>query len=153
MLLSQCYMSKEYYSDRSSDRGKSHGQRSLVLQGGRALGAYQAGVIRGLCKRLTEKNDKEKGKDNRRPLFDIVAMNAAVLVGNVVKKDKTWIEAAEELETFWKEGIALKEGVTAVDDIVPVGCFKSFLGGSRGQSTFLRGRHVQIKQLRLMKGK
>jgi NTE family protein len=85
-----------------------------------------------LCKRLIEENDKEKSKDNTRPLFDIVAgtsigaMNAAVPVGNVIKKDKTWIEAVEELERFWRQGVALKEGVTASDDIIPTGMFQIF---------------------------
>jgi NTE family protein len=41
------------------------------------------------------------------PLFDIVAgtsigaMNAAVLISNVVNRKKTWEEAAKELENFW----------------------------------------------------
>ena len=102
----------------SSHKSKPHKQRALVLQGGGALGAYEAGVLNVLCKKLVEK-DKEKGNVNS-PLFDIVAgtsigaMNAAVLVSNVVKKDKTWIEAVEELERFWKEGIALKEGLLQV---------------------------------------
>ena len=92
--------------------------RALVLQGGGALGAYEVGVLNILCKKLAEM-DKEKGIVNS-PLFDIVAgtsigaMNAAVLVSNVVKKDKTWSEAVGELERFWKEGIALKEGLLQV---------------------------------------
>ena len=104
--------------------------RALVLQGGGALGAYEVGVLNILCKKLVEK-DKEKDIVNS-PLFDIVAgtsigaMNAAVLVSNVVKKDKTWSEAVGELEKFWKEGIALKEGITSSDDIVPLGIFRIF---------------------------
>ena len=114
----------------SSHKSKPHKQRALVLQGGGALGAYEVGVLNVLCKKLVEK-DKEKGIVNS-PLFDIVAgtsigaMNAAVLVSNVVKKDKTWSKAVGELETFWKEGIALKEGITSSDDIVPVGIFRIF---------------------------
>jgi predicted acylesterase/phospholipase RssA len=121
-------MSKEVYSGRCPDSNIPDKQTALVLQGG----AYEAGVIKVLCRRLTEKNDKEKGKDNRRPLFDIVAgtsigaTNAAVLVSNVVKKGKTWIEVAEELERFWREGIALKEGTTSDHDIVPIGMFRIF---------------------------
>jgi NTE family protein len=123
-------MSKEDYSHRSVDSGKPDKQRALVLQGGGALGAYEAGVINVLCRRLTEKDGKEK--DNGRPLFDVVvgtsigAMNAAVLVGNVVNKGKTWTEAGEQLERFWREGVALKEGTTCGHDIVPTGIFGIF---------------------------
>jgi hypothetical protein len=53
-------------------------------------------------------------------------MNAAVLVSNVVRKGKTWPEVADELERFWREGIALKEGTTASQDIVPKGIFRIF---------------------------
>ena len=35
-------------------------QRALVLQGGGALGAYEAGVFKVLCEHLT-KQDEEKG--------------------------------------------------------------------------------------------
>jgi NTE family protein len=114
----------------SNHNNKYNKQRALILQGGGALGAYEVGVIRGLCKKLMEK-DMKKGTDNQ-PLFDIVAgtsigaMNAAVLVSNIVKKDKTWSESVEELERFWKEGIAIKEGITSDDDIVPVGIFRFF---------------------------
>jgi predicted acylesterase/phospholipase RssA len=111
----------------SSDHNK---QRALVLQGGGALGAYEVGVIKGLCKKLMEK-DMKKGTNNR-PLFDIIAgtsigaMNAAVLLGNVVKKGKAWDEAVKDLEEFWTKGIALKEGDTPNDDIVPIGIFRIF---------------------------
>jgi predicted acylesterase/phospholipase RssA len=93
--------------------------------------AYEAGVINVLCRRLT-KEDKEKGRDNRRPIFDVVAgtsigaINAAVLIGNVVNKGKTWTEAAEQLVRFWREGIALKEGTAPDSDIVPMGMFRIF---------------------------
>jgi NTE family protein len=75
-------------------------QRALVLQGGGALGAYESGVLTVLCKELA--HEYREG-----PLFDIVAatsmgaMNAAVLVSNVVNRKKTWEEAAKELENFW----------------------------------------------------
>ena len=36
-------------------------------------------------------------------------MNAAVLIGNI-QKNKSWEDAIVELEKFWTEGIALKEG-------------------------------------------
>jgi NTE family protein len=75
-------------------------QRALVLQGGGALGAYESGVLSVLCKELA--HEYREG-----PLFDIIAatsmgaMNAAVLVSNVVNRKKTWEEAAKELENFW----------------------------------------------------
>ena len=77
-------------------------QRALVLQGGGALGAYESGVLTVLCKELA--HEYREG-----PLFDIIAatsmgaMNAAVLVSNVVNRKKTWGEAAKELENFWIE--------------------------------------------------
>ena len=87
-------------------------QRALVLQGGGALGAYEAGALTVLCKELT--HEYREG-----PLFDIVAgtsigaMNAAVLVGNVVNRNKTWEEAAKVLENFWtdeKKGLSSTPG-------------------------------------------
>ena len=39
-------------------------QRALVLQGGGALGAYEAGVIRTLYEKLSEK-DKQDGENER----------------------------------------------------------------------------------------
>jgi len=79
-------------------------QRALVLQGGGALGAYEAGVLYVLCKRL----HRNKANDYR-PLFDIVAgtsigaMNAAILVSSVVNRGKTWEEGVNELVNFWKD--------------------------------------------------
>ena len=55
-------------------------QRALVLQGGGALGAYEAGVLKVLCKKLIEDTDNDQKGE---PLFHIVAgksigaMNAA----------------------------------------------------------------------------
>jgi NTE family protein len=77
-------------------------QRALVLQGGGALGAYESGVLSVLCKELA--HEYREG-----PLFDIIAatsmgaMNAAVLVSNVVNRKRTWEEAAKELENFWTD--------------------------------------------------
>lgn len=84
-------------------------QRALVLQGGGALGAYEAGALKVLCDKLIEGkgNGKKEG-----PLFDIIAgtsigaMNAAVLVSNIVNRNKTWEEAVQQLENFWIEGLS-----------------------------------------------
>jgi NTE family protein len=92
-------------------------QRALVLQGGGALGAYEAGALTVLCKQLTDEDKGNSRKDG--PLFDVVAgtsigsVNAAVLVSNVVNRKKTWEEAAKELENFW---IDEKKGLSSTPD-------------------------------------
>jgi hypothetical protein len=74
-------------------------QRALILQGGGALGAYEAGVFKVLYDRLYE-----PGK----PLFDIVAgtsigaINAAILVSHVMKNDNCWKNADKTLLDFWR---------------------------------------------------
>lgn len=100
-------------------------QRALVLQGGGALGAYEVGAIKGLYETLTQGQAKnDSGKDSKAPLFDIIAgssigaMNAAVLIGNI-QKGKSWEGAITELEKFWTEGIALKEGPDRINDDIP----------------------------------
>lgn len=81
-------------------------QRALILQGGGALGAYEAGVFRSLAEELTEEDEKNGEKD--RPLFDIVAgssigaVNAALLVSYVVQ-NKSWIGADNMLYQFWDD--------------------------------------------------
>ena len=105
-------MTKENSSKHSKDHNIPDRQRALVLQGGGALGAYEVGVLKVLCRKLTESSGNER-KDG--PLFDIVAgssigaMNAAVLVSNVVNRHKTWEQAVQMLEDFWmneKNGLA-----------------------------------------------
>ena len=79
-------------------------QRALVLQGGGALGAYQAGVFKSLYEKIKGiQNDNEKDV----PLFDIIAgtsigaINGAILVSYFIE-NKTWDGASEKLEAFWK---------------------------------------------------
>ena len=73
-------------------------QRALVFQGGVALGAYEAGVFKGLYDRLYKPDQ---------PFFDIVAgtsagaINAAILV-SYVKEHKKWDGSADKLIDFWK---------------------------------------------------
>ena len=89
-------------------------QRALVLQGGGALGAYEAGAISVLCEYLFDE-DKRNNEKKDGPLFDIIAgtsigaMNAAVLVSNVVNRKKTWKAATEVLENFWIDEVKEKE--------------------------------------------
>jgi NTE family protein len=92
-------------------------QRALVLQGGGALGAYEVGVLKVLCKKLPESGgtNMENG-----PLFDVIAgssmgaMNAAVLVSNVVNRHKSWQEAVQVLEDFW---VNQQYGLSSTPDI------------------------------------
>ena len=92
--------------DMNSNIAVPETQRALVLQGGGALGAYEVGVLKVLCDKPSKVKEMAK---KRGPLFDIIAgtsmgaMNAAVLVSNVVNRNKTWEEAVEELENFWTD--------------------------------------------------
>src|SRR5215216_615251 len=86
-------------------------QRALVLQGGGALGAYEAGVLKVLCKKLAEE-DKQNGEEGRL-VFDIVAgtsigaMNGAILISQFLQT-QSWEIAAKKLEKFWTEQLSLK---------------------------------------------
>jgi NTE family protein len=86
-------------------------QRALVLQGGGALGAYEAGVLNILSRNL-RMEDKENGEENRL-LFDVIAgtsigaMNGAILVSQYLET-KSWDKASEELEKFWTDQLSLK---------------------------------------------
>ena len=86
-------------------------QRALVLQGGGALGAYEAGVLNILSRNL-RMEDKENGEENRL-LFDVIAgtsigaMNGAILVSQYLET-KSWEKASEELEKFWTDQVSLK---------------------------------------------
>ena len=71
-------------------------QRAIVLQGGGALGAYDAGVLKALCKRIHQIiGNNRKKKEN---VFDILAgtssgaINASIVSG-IVKRE---IDKAEE---------------------------------------------------------
>ena len=90
-------------------------QRALILQGGGALGAYEAGVFKALYKKL-EEEDKQNGQEKTRPLFDVVAgasigaANACVLVSYVLNNKKKkpgasiaecWKDSDKALEEFW----------------------------------------------------
>ena len=92
--------------------------RAIIFQGGVALGAYEAGAYRAIVEKII-KNDEDGGRnilaDEKRPLFDIVAgtsigaMNAAIVVSSVTKKDgrsiedpTKWQESSEKVVEFWE---------------------------------------------------
>lgn len=100
-------------------------QRALVLQGGGALGAYDAGVFQAIYEKLI--NGRE---DENKPLFDIVAgtssgaMNSAILVSHVVQNNNRWKGSADKLNDFWnyvsrdlgneKIGIMQSQGIPGI---------------------------------------
>jgi predicted acylesterase/phospholipase RssA len=94
-------------------------QRALVLQGGGALGAYEAGAFRSFYDWLSMQT-----YDERENIFDIVAgtsigaINASIIVNEVIQKKRKakedgiritqkacWEGVAEKLEDFWLKGI------------------------------------------------
>jgi len=82
-------------------------QRALVLQGGGALGAYQAGVFKALYEKIKRIQNNDDSEKDGVPLFDIIAgtsigaINAAILVSFFIE-NKTWEGSSEKLESFWK---------------------------------------------------
>ena len=74
------------------------------MQGGGSLGAYEAGVFRGLYEKLSNE-DRRNGMPEK-PLFDLVAgtsigaINAAIVTSYVIDKG-TWEGSADWLEKFW----------------------------------------------------
>jgi NTE family protein len=85
-------------------RGIPARERALVLQGGGALGAYEAGAYKALYEFVTERDEKE-GRTGR-PAFDIIAgtsigaMNSAVLTSYVIENG-TYEGSVERLFDFW----------------------------------------------------
>jgi NTE family protein len=79
-------------------------ERALVLQGGGALGAYEAGAYKALYEFLSKKDEREGSKG--KPIFDIIAgtsigaMNSAVLTSYVVENG-TYEGSVERLIDFW----------------------------------------------------
>jgi NTE family protein len=67
-------------------------QRALVLQGGGALGAYQAGVFKSVYEKM-KRNQNNDGNDDHH-LFDIIAgtsvgaINGAILVSYFLENKK-----------------------------------------------------------------
>lgn len=98
-------MSTSSVTDTVNIVNNSKVNRVLIFQGGGALGAYEAGVYKALCKKLLEDTSNDK-----KPLFDIVAgtsagaINATLIVNNVLQnKDDPWYGAIKILEDFWND--------------------------------------------------
>jgi predicted acylesterase/phospholipase RssA len=78
-------------------------QRALLLQGGGALGAFQAGAFKALYEKL--RSDDEKDGNANKPLFDIIAgtsigaINAAIIVSYVLET-KPGMARQKDLKTF-----------------------------------------------------
>ncbi|HKR73246.1 MAG TPA: patatin-like phospholipase family protein, partial [Candidatus Nitrosocosmicus sp.] len=78
-------------------------QRALIFQGGGALGAYEAGIFKGLHDDFFKFDD-----NNNKSMFDIVAgtsagaINAVLLVNYVIQRG-TWKGSADILLDFWKK--------------------------------------------------
>ena len=78
-----------------------------MLQGGGALGAYEAGALSILCECLSHEDKLNEEKDG--PLFDTIAdtsigaMNAVLFVRNVVNRKISWKEADRSASTFWTD--------------------------------------------------
>src|SRR5947208_3656737 len=76
-------------------------QTAIVLQGGGALGAYEAGVVQSIFDKLEQQNGST-------PSFDIIAgtsigaITASILVNHFMEHNK-WENPNEKLEEFWKD--------------------------------------------------
>ena len=57
-------------------------QRALVLQGGGALGAYQAGVFKSLYEKMKTNQNNDDGNDHH--LFDIIAGTSIGAINDIL---------------------------------------------------------------------
>ena len=92
----------------SNNKGSSiEAHRVLVLQGGGALGAYEAGVIDVLYYWIKKDQDITNPL-KRRNIFDVVAgtsigaINAAILVSFVKENNGSWEGSTQKLLDFWE---------------------------------------------------
>lgn len=94
-------------TDKDNIISNSKTHRVLVFQGGGALGAYEAGIYKALCKKLRQYDSHDNG-----PLFDIVAgtsagaINATLIVNHILHPGgdaDPWIGAAQVLEDYWTD--------------------------------------------------
>jgi NTE family protein len=92
----------------SNNKGsRSEAHRVLVLQGGGALGAYEAGVFDVLYYWIKKDQDITNPL-KRRNIFDVVAgtsigaINAAILVSYVKENNGSWEGSTQKLLDFWE---------------------------------------------------
>ena len=76
-------------------------QTAIVLQGGGALGAYEAGVVKAIFDKLKEQNGST-------PSFDIIAGTSigaitASILANYFMQHNEWENATEKLQEFWND--------------------------------------------------
>ncbi|MDQ4013804.1 MAG: patatin-like phospholipase family protein [Thermoproteota archaeon] len=91
----------------SNNKESSEAHRVLVLQGGGALGAYEAGVFDVLYYWIKKDQDITNPL-KRRNIFDVVAgtsigaINAAILVSYVKENNGSWEGSTQKLLDFWE---------------------------------------------------
>jgi NTE family protein len=96
---------KTRMSERSRGLRIPRKQRALILQGGGALGAYEAGVFKAIYDKIVREQGEDYAAEN---LFDIIAgasigaINAALLV-NFFLNNKSWKDSPRELQYFWNK--------------------------------------------------
>ncbi len=99
--------------------GSEKFHRALILQGGGALGAYEAGVLKEWCSRLISE-DRKSGRTG--PVFDIVAgasmgaVNASLLVYRTLHYNK---QGKNNLESWEKSVVDLYEFYGTISNLEP----------------------------------
>src|SRR5579884_1593998 len=94
-------------------------QRVLIMQGGGALGAYEAGAFRTFYEWLNAQTDENSNIYDAIAGTSIGAINAAIIINHVIRNRRkaekegreisakaAWQGAVEELEDFWKNQLA-----------------------------------------------
>ncbi|MFZ0741827.1 MAG: patatin-like phospholipase family protein [Nitrososphaeraceae archaeon] len=100
-------MNKEMGSNSNSNKDSSETHRVLVLQGGGALGAYEAGVYDVLYFWI-KKDQDIANPPNKHNIFDVIAgtsigaINAAILVSYVMENHGSWQGSSHKLLDFWE---------------------------------------------------
>ena len=101
-------INKKKVGSNSNNKGSSsEAHRVLVLQGGGALGAYEAGVFDVLYYWIKKDQDITNPL-KRRNIFDVVAgtsigaINAAILVSYVKENNGSWEGSTQKLLDFWE---------------------------------------------------